>query len=200
MALVAVTLDVDKEILELAFPLNIRAKMLSEAIVEKLRLPTKEGMAYGFLIKNQGTDQPIEPNKTFAETGVFHGSRLILRPRKVVQENKNVPKYKAYIKYDNGRIVPLKEQTVIFGRNDLSRGVLVDIDVTDLSPKGKNISRQHAKIDWRNGKYFIIDLKSTNGTRLNGNVVGSDKPAQLSNNDKIELGNGFIYFTFVEEN
>lgn len=53
----------------------------------------------------------------------------------------------------------------------------------------KAISRAHCKILRTNGSYFLIDLKSTNGTYLNGVRLQPHKPVPVKNGDIIRLAN-----------
>ncbi len=48
-----------------------------------------------------------------------------------------------------------------------------------------SVSRKHARFEPRNGAWWIIDLKSTNGVKLNGNLVTE---AQVNVGDKISIG------------
>jgi adenylate cyclase len=48
-----------------------------------------------------------------------------------------------------------------------------------------SVSRKHARIEPRNGQWWIIDLKSTNGVKVNGNLVGE---AQVNGGDVIHIG------------
>ncbi len=54
------------------------------------------------------------------------------------------------------------------------------------------VSRQHACIEETCSVYYIEDLKSTNGTRVNGKAVSIKEP--LSNNDKISIGKFELIF------
>jgi VWFA-related protein len=56
------------------------------------------------------------------------------------------------------------------------------------------VSRQHALLEARDGGYYLTDLASANGTRLNGRPVGR---AQLHPGDQVEFGNA--RFTFIGE-
>ena len=56
------------------------------------------------------------------------------------------------------------------------------------------ISKRHAIIDIENGKYFIRDTGSTNGTRLNGSRLAK-KPMQLRDKDIIAFAR--YEFTFL---
>jgi pSer/pThr/pTyr-binding forkhead associated (FHA) protein len=58
-----------------------------------------------------------------------------------------------------------------------------------------SISRFHSVIKLENGKYYIEDCKSRNGTLVNGNKV--TEPTAIVDGDMLKLGN--IMFWFVLE-
>ena len=55
----------------------------------------------------------------------------------------------------------------------------------------KGASRQHAQIRHAHGTYTITDLGSTNGTRLNGQVIQS---RELADRDRITIGSTVLEF------
>src|SRR5438309_76807 len=55
----------------------------------------------------------------------------------------------------------------------------------DLVLNHPSVSRKHARIEPRNDKIWIIDLKSTNGVKVNGNLVTE---SQINAGDKILVG------------
>ena len=56
------------------------------------------------------------------------------------------------------------------------------------------MSKEHARIFLEEGQYYIEDLKSTNGTLLNGREI-KGKCVKLSENDKISFGQ--VSFLFI---
>jgi len=56
----------------------------------------------------------------------------------------------------------------------------------DLVLDSSTVSRSHAKITCRDGEYFIEDLGSSNGTRVNGHALVA--PHRLSDGDVIQVG------------
>lgn len=48
-----------------------------------------------------------------------------------------------------------------------------------------SVSRKHARFEARGDKWWILDLKSTNGVKVNGNLVAE---AQINAGDKIHIG------------
>lgn len=75
-----------------------------------------------------------------------------------------------------GKTLILEERCTVIGRDSCA----------DLLLIGSGISRQHAQIECRDdGQVIVHDLNSTNGIRLNGNLV-TDAP--LEPGDKVQLG------------
>ena len=65
----------------------------------------------------------------------------------------------------------------------------------DLAEHDRGIaSRRHAIID-RDGDYYtIVDLGSTNGTRVNGALLPANQPQRLRTGDRIKIGEVEIEF------
>ena len=80
-----------------------------------------------------------------------------------------------------GDRVPLGEETITVGRFPESTIVLAD----------PNVSRQHAEIRPRGTTYVVVDLGSTNGTRVNGIRVDQH---ELADGDEIVFGNTRMRF------
>jgi adenylate cyclase len=55
----------------------------------------------------------------------------------------------------------------------------------DLVLNHPSVSRKHAKLEERDNRWWVVDLKSTNGVKVNGNLVTE---AQVSAGDKIHIG------------
>jgi adenylate cyclase len=55
----------------------------------------------------------------------------------------------------------------------------------DLILNHPSVSRKHAKFELRGDHWWVVDLKSTNGVKLNGNLVTE---AQIAAGDKISVG------------
>lgn len=54
-----------------------------------------------------------------------------------------------------------------------------------ILPKG-NVSKRHSRIVFKDGKFIIVDLKSTNGTYVNGRKITS--PLVIKETDKVYIG------------
>jgi adenylate cyclase len=55
----------------------------------------------------------------------------------------------------------------------------------DLVLNHPSVSRKHAKLESRDNRWWIVDLKSTNGVKVNGNLITE---AQVAAGDKIHVG------------
>ncbi|MCX7610999.1 MAG: FHA domain-containing protein [Ignavibacterium sp.] len=65
-------------------------------------------------------------------------------------------------------------------------GIIGRQDGNDIVIKENNISRQHAKITFINGDFYIEDLNSSNGTYING--IRISQPIKLNNYDTFKFG------------
>jgi len=69
--------------------------------------------------------------------------------------------------------------------DDLTIGRSSDADLTIEQPQ---VSRKHAVIGFSDGHYFLQDLESSYGTRLNGARLRPNEPCHLEPGDKITIG------------
>jgi hypothetical protein len=78
---------------------------------------------------------------------------------------------------------------ILIGRNDLKKGIIVDIDVSIYGGHDKGVSRKHAKISFSNNNFFIGDWESNLGTFVNKEKLPSGVQKIIKNNDEIRLAN-----------
>ena len=79
-----------------------------------------------------------------------------------------------------------------FDKNEVTIGRVQGNDI--VLPKG-NVSKRHSRIVLKDGRFIVVDLKSTNGTYVNGRKITS--PLVVKTGDKIYIGD-FI-MTLEEE-
>lgn len=87
-----------------------------------------------------------------------------------------------YLQNRKGERVDLKSSITRFGK-------LADqVDVVIVNPK---VSRIHADIIMRDGKLYVMDLNSANGTYINGNPerITGNIEYELQNNDRVVFAN-----------
>jgi pSer/pThr/pTyr-binding forkhead associated (FHA) protein len=63
-----------------------------------------------------------------------------------------------------------------------------EIDLSSFQAYETGVSRRHASLTIRSEGISLTDLGSTNGTRLNGNIIPALTPQEVHNEDIITLG------------
>jgi pSer/pThr/pTyr-binding forkhead associated (FHA) protein len=81
----------------------------------------------------------------------------------------------------DGRRIGLGDEPVTIGR-------LPECEVPVNDP---NVSRRHAEVRRQGADYVVVDLGSTNGTRVNGAGV---RERRLADGDEISVGNTTLRF------
>jgi hypothetical protein len=82
------------------------------------------------------------------------------------------------------RMFPLDLPELLVGRRDERRGIHPEIEPEDIG-----ISRRHLQfVRQADGSFQVVDLNSTNGTRLNGHPIEPGVPAPVTDGDAITLG------------
>ncbi|MBE7450396.1 MAG: FHA domain-containing protein [Kofleriaceae bacterium] len=76
-----------------------------------------------------------------------------------------------------------EQRRIVFNKPEVTIGRVQGNDI--VLPKG-NVSKRHARIVLKDGKFIIVDLKSTNGTYVNGRKITS--PLVVKEADKIYIG------------
>lgn len=82
-----------------------------------------------------------------------------------------------------------EREEILLGRADISGVVL----------EGSGVSREHAKIFPEGKDFFIVDLESLGGTRLNGMPIPKHEKYILKHNDIITIENYDIKFQLIDE-
>jgi hypothetical protein len=78
-----------------------------------------------------------------------------------------------------GGEIPLSGSARSYGRNDFKS--------LTSSEKSSLLSRQHLLINYDNGRYYIEDRDSTNGTKVNGTEIRGSGKRALKDGDVIDL-------------
>jgi hypothetical protein len=105
----------------------------------------------------------------------------------VAEEWKETYRHRLYVQSGHleKAIFPLAEKTVKIGR-----GAECEIDLHDPS-----ISKDHAKIDFKDGRYLITDLGSKHGTFVNDIKIEKRK---LMSGDEIRIGDSRLRFEEIK--
>ena len=84
--------------------------------------------------------------------------------------------------FNQGALVPVTRKKLILGRSFRACIPLED----------DRVSREHAKITFEKGRFYLSDLESTNGTYLNNEQVTASE--EIFPGDQIRIGNSIFSF------
>lgn len=73
----------------------------------------------------------------------------------------------------------------------------VDIDLSQQGAYQHGVSRRHAVIRYHDDALYIEDLKSTNGTRINGSQLTPEREYRLRDGDEVEFARVRAVVRFV---
>lgn len=120
------------------------------------------------------------PYDEFASRQVWQRTEVY----RVLHDTGNVPR--AFLRVLEG---PLAGQTFLIRKKVTTIGRALD---NDIVLEVLDVSRRHARIEFVEGRFEVVDQGSTNGTLVNGRAV---ERAPLSNGDRLTLGTVALEFT-----
>jgi len=87
---------------------------------------------------------------------------------------------------NTGDYYRLGKRTVVIGRDEACPVQLLD----------DQVSRKHVQIRHESGKYVVMDMKSANGTLINGRSIAGE--IELMEDDEITIGSSKALFSMQE--
>lgn len=97
------------------------------------------------------------------------------------------------IESQSGQTFMLMKPENVIGRSDPQKGIFPDVDLAPLDTQ-HTVSRRHARLMMREGRYSIEDLNAFNKTRLNDITLSPNQEQELREGDRIRLGNVELRF------
>jgi NaMN:DMB phosphoribosyltransferase len=91
--------------------------------------------------------------------------------------------------------IKMKKEVVLGRVTDFSEGTTY-INLTPHGAEEGGVSRRHARLMRDNNAVYLMDLNSTNGTRLNGEPLPASAERRLQDGDEIMLGRLKVYVFF----
>lgn len=86
------------------------------------------------------------------------------------------------------RVVIPKDGSITIGRSDPRTRTRVDLDLTPYGALDRGVSREHVRMHIEDGKLYVTDLGSTNGTFLASTRLEAHTPTVLRKGDELLLG------------
>jgi hypothetical protein len=189
---------------DLELPADVPLSTLGPAIAKAVRHPDllDDDASVKAVLKIEGTQGVIPHDKSLEAAGVVHGDVLLLMvkgiPPVLAQNESNLRFSGPGFMHPSGRAYTFRGKNVLIGRVDRATGVVskvLGVNLTDLEdPEGPTVSRRHAQVLFRDGEYLIQDLRSTNGTSVNGQVLPLETRLALRHGDEVQFGDVTLFF------
>jgi hypothetical protein len=193
-----VTIEIDpKNRVDLALPLNVPSQALADAIIKALEVDKDGKKNYSLIVKTEGGLVRIPSQSTLGEAGVLDGFILQLSPEKSASASRKI-KRNAYLETETGQTFALDADSMLIGRKDTKRGILVDIDLSPLDPR-RIVTRKHAVLEKKKSQWSLTDLGSVNGTWLNGHKLEVHQSCPLQDGDEMVFGRNGVVLKFLNQ-
>ena len=96
----------------------------------------------------------------------------------------------------------MKARLVKYAGQDMDQNFPVQVPHCTIGRENGNavqlqdpkVSKKHAELLYKFGSWSVLDLGSSNGTRINGQPV---KKAKLKNGDRLTFGDTTLHFEYV---
>lgn len=85
-------------------------------------------------------------------------------------------------------LLPTDKKDFIVGREDPVSQIYPEVDLTSFGGEAGGVSRQHARIVFDGVNWTVIDLDSTNHTRVNGQKIDPNMPVIIHEGTKVQFG------------
>ena len=144
---------------------------------------------YNLAFEEKKAEQPVEERKEEKENLEIGRSTRMTESLSNIGSSDTVllgTESNAYIKQlRTGKKYYLNSNEVTIGKRQC------EIEIAD----NPAVSKHHAMIQKKEGKYYLVDLNSTNGTKVNGKKINADIPEFLQVETQIEFANEkFVFY------
>jgi pSer/pThr/pTyr-binding forkhead associated (FHA) protein len=107
--------------------------------------------------------------------------------RKVTQKQKD-PSISLHL-VESGKVIHLSDKKdFTLGRAVEGQSILPDVDLSAFEAFSLGVSRMHVSLRIMNGDVYVMDLGSSNGTKINGQKIVSHVEYSISHGDLVTLG------------
>lgn len=192
MSYVAVTVEFERRRADLALPLHVPARQMLDGLLAVMGIAPQPGIAWTLAVRTPQGMRRLPVNARLGDMDVRHGTVLALLP----EEAERVLETGAFLEAPTGLTFPLRGKETLLGRSDPKSGIFVDVDLSLAAAEPKAISRRHARIEQEGDRFYLTDLGSANGTKLNDRRLPPNEKTPLWDGDVIELGRNAARLTF----
>lgn len=140
------------------------------------------------VVREEGVEAPMTEASMFVEERAAYDAGTVCLTKDMVESYFPQQSY-SLVGMVNGEEIkyPLHRFPLTIGKQE---------GLSDLIVSDNTVSRQHARLEKIEGKIYIADTHSTNGTVKNGRLLNKDELVPLETGDSIMLGN--VNLTFCQ--
>lgn len=118
--------------------------------------------------------------------GSDEGTTVLSEGTVVLDEIGDSIRYPTITRMKNNQKIEIRKSVFNIGKDATSNDFIVSDNVT--------ISRKHAQIIFKNGRYYLSDLNSTNKTYIDGKIVNPKEEIEIQSGSLIRLANEEFIF------
>jgi hypothetical protein len=183
-------------------PLRLLAPVLAHAL-GRVDL-NADGSPVRYVLKQHHSAEVLPMDRTLEAAGVVHGDRLMLMvkpvPAPLIGAAAEMPFTGPGLIAPSGATFPFRAKSLLVGRADpgggIARNVLgADLTVLDTA-ESPSVSRRHARVFLHRGSWFLEDLRSTNGSEVNGLQLRPGERVRLKDGCEVRFGDVSLVFVW----
>jgi pSer/pThr/pTyr-binding forkhead associated (FHA) protein len=126
-------------------------------------------------------------NKPVEEINVVRSGSNSFPTRKVIQKPKD-PNISLHL-VESGKVIHLSDKKdFTLGRAIEGQSILPDVDLSAYDAFSLGVSRMHVSLRIFNGDVYVMDLGSSNGTKINSQKIVQHVEYSISHGDLVTLG------------
>lgn len=170
--------------------------LIQEILREFDDIPPDPSNKYVLYLKD--LEKPLDNNKNLVELDIQTHDQLVFdRYRTLLRRNLPPDEHAYFVESNTAEVFEIQWYPAVIGRlsTDMDHNFTLAVNLQYL-PYGKTVSRRHAQIIFRDGKYWIEPLAEHNPVYLNGTEMPYMTGFEIKDGDKLMLGFNRITLTF----
>ncbi len=173
---------------------DVVVQHINDAIPSACRLRPELPLSYDAFFQRGMAKQPAQRYQTPHEFMAALDELRTATPTSVGAATRTPSKaIPRLVSLRTGQTFMIQKPESVIGRSDPQKGIFPDADLAPLDTQ-HTVSRRHARLMMRDGRYFVEDLNAFNKTRLNGIALSPTEEHELQEGDVLRLGNVDLRF------
>ncbi len=176
---------------DLEVPAEVPVRELAQLVADALDWSS----SYSYEVMMEHSGEKIPSTRSLAEVEAWSGTTLVFSPSQRKSKKTLPSSFDAWFESERSEeIYPLLGKEMWLGRK--GRGAKPRENLIDLGgePLGNTVSRNHARVVMKEGRWMLIVEKALNATALNGTELKAGRFHPLSDGDVLQMGGVTLHF------